>query len=33
MKVAISTETAADLTKEIIEQFDLKILPFFNPTW
>lgn len=28
MKIAISTETAADLSKEIIESYDLKIVPF-----
>lgn len=28
MKVAISAETTSDLTKELIEKFDLKIVPF-----
>ena len=28
MKVAISIETAADLTKELIEKYDLKVVPF-----
>jgi DegV family protein with EDD domain len=28
MKVAISVETAADLSKEIIQEFDIKVIPF-----
>ena len=28
MKIAISTETTIDLTKELIEEFDIKIVPF-----
>ena len=28
MKIAISVETAADLTKEIIEKYDIKVVPF-----
>ncbi len=28
MKIAISAETTADLTKELIEKFDIKIVPF-----
>ncbi len=28
MKIAISAETTIDLTKEIIEEFDIKIVPF-----
>ena len=28
MRIAISTETAADLTNELIEKYDLKVLPF-----
>ena len=28
MKIAISVETTADLTKELIEQMDIKVVPF-----
>lgn len=28
MKIAISTESTADLTKELIQEFDLKIIPY-----
>ena len=28
MKIAISCETTADLTKELIKEFDIKIIPF-----
>lgn len=28
MKVAISVETAADLSKDIIQEFDIKVIPF-----
>ena len=28
MKIAISVETAADLTKEIIDRYDIKVVPF-----